>query len=276
MPLADVSGRKLYYEFHEARNPQPGSLPLVLVTGIGGRCAGWELYQVPALRADRGVLVYDHRGVGDSEDPGTPYSTQDLAQDLIGLLDALDIEAADAAGYFMGAMTLQEAALASPDRFRRLVLIGSWGKSDARRGMLLREWASLARRDTPAESMIRQRLIWTFSGQALEESDLIEAAIANLDDGRTPLTGEAFARQCDACAQHDALDRLGALEHPTLVICGRQDLLTPPKFGTAIAEAMPNARDVALAYGGHAVMVERADRFNEIVLHFLDEGDEAD
>ena len=84
---------------------------------------------------------------------------------------------------------------------------------------------------------------------------------------------EVFARQVEACLSHDTHDRLGELAHPTLVVCGRKDLLTPPRFGREIAEAMPNARDIAISYGAHAVMLERADRFNEIVGHFLDDPD---
>lgn len=274
MPLATVSDHKLYYEIHEAEEPDPDLPPLVLVTGMGGRCAGWLLYQVPALRKRRRVLIYDHRGVGDSDDLVAPFGIRDLATDLLGLCDALDLERVDTAGYFMGAMAIQEAALAAPDRFHRLVMVGAWARPDARRRMLLREWADLARREIPAASMVRQRLVWTFSDETLQETELIEAAIDGLDDASTPLTGEGFARQVDACLAHDTLDRLGALMHPTLVLCGRRDLLTPPKFSRQIAEAMPNARDVALSYGGHAVMLERANRFNEVVLHFLDEESE--
>lgn len=269
MPFADVSDAKLYYELHEAEEPDPAQPPLVLVTGIGGRCTGWQAFQVPSLRSRRPVLVYDHRGVGDSDAHESPFSTRDLARDLIGLLDALGIEQVDAAGYFMGGMAIQEAALAAPERFRRLVLIGCWAQPDTRRELLLNEWAALARAGISATSMTRQRLIWTFSDEALDQREWIEPAIARLDDGRTPLTGEGFARQCDACASHDSLDRLSGLEHPTLVISGRRDLLTPPKFSRALADAMPNARDVALSYSGHACMIERADRFNEIVGHFL-------
>jgi pimeloyl-ACP methyl ester carboxylesterase len=274
MPLADVSGIKLFYERFEAESPKSDRPPLVLVMGMGGRCEGWLPFQVPAFRVGRPVVIYDHRGVGESDDPGTPFSTADLGRDLIGLLDALDIGVADVAGYSLGAMAIQEAALAAPERFRRLVMVGCWARPDARRRMLLGEWAALARAGTPAPSMMRQRLVWTFSEEALEQSDLIEPVIEHLDDGRTPLTGERFARQCDACVGHDALDRLGALAHSALVVCGRRDLLTPPKFSREIAEAMPNARDVSLSYSGHAVMAERSDRFNEIVLHFLDDHEE--
>ena len=276
MPLAKLSRHSLYYEFYPARDPQPDLLPIVLVMGIGGRCAGWLPFQVPSFSESRPVLIYDHRGVGASEDPGHPFTTGDLARDLIELLDVLELGRVDAAGYFLGGMTIQEAAFADPSRFRNLVLIGTWARPDAKRRMLLAEWAALARAQTPAATMIRHRLIWTLSDDALDESELVATAMAHLDDGQTPVTGEVFARQCDACIGHDALDRLPGLAHPTLAICGRRDLLTPTKFSREIAEAMPNARDVALAYSGHAVMAERPERFNQVVLHFLDEGRGAD
>lgn len=271
MPLARLSKHALYYELHPAKEPDGTLPPLVLVMGMGGRCAGWLPFQVPRFCERRSVLIYDHRGVGESEDPGRPFTTADLARDLVELLDALSLERVDAAGYFLGGMTIQEAALAAPDRFRRLVLIGTWARPDAKRRMLLDAWAALARAGTPAAEMIRHRLVWTLSDAALEESELVATAVAHLDDGKTPITGESFARQCDAGSRHDTLDRLAGIPHPTLALCGRKDLLTPSKFSRALAEAMPNARDVALSYSGHAVMAERPERFNQVVLHFLDE-----
>lgn len=271
MPLAKLAHHALYYELHRARDPRPELPPIVLVMGIGGRCAGWLPFQVPTFSEHRDVLIYDHRGVGESEDPGRPFTTADLARDLLDLLEALALERVDAAGYFLGGMTIQEAALEAPGRFRNLVLIGTWARPDAKRRMLLESWAALGRAGTPAAAMVRHRLIWTLSDESLEERELVTTAVAHLDDGRTPVTGEAFARQCDACVGHDALDRLGRLAHPTLAICGRRDALTPSKFSREIAEAMPNARDLALAYSGHAVMAERPERFNQVVLNFLDE-----
>lgn len=271
MPLARLATHALYYELHPALDPTPALPPLVLVMGMGGRCAGWLPFQVPGFRARRDVLIYDHRGVGESEDPERPFTTRDLARDLVALLDALGLERVDAAGYFLGGMTIQEAALAAPERFRRLALIGTWARPDAKRRMLLEAWATLARAGTPAAQMIRHRLVWTLSDSALEESELVTTAITHLDDGRTPITGEPFARQCDAAAGHDTADRLAGIAHPTLALCGRKDLLTPTKFSRELAEAMPNARDVALAYCGHAVMAERPERLNQVVLNFLDE-----
>lgn len=272
MPLAKLAARSLYYEIHPAQAPEASLPPLVLVMGMGGRCAGWLPFQVPAFSRHRTVLIYDHRGVGRSDADEQPFTTAELGRDLIELLDVVGLDRVDAAGYFLGGMAIQEAALAAPARFRQLVLIGSWARPDAKRRMLLETWAALARAQTPPAEMIRQRLLWTLSDEAIDERELVSTAVTHLDDGMTPVTGEGFARQCDACGRHDALARLGDLDHPTLALCGRRDQLTPAKFSRELAEAMPNARDLALAYCGHAVMAERPERFNQVLLHFLDEG----
>jgi pimeloyl-ACP methyl ester carboxylesterase len=71
---------------------------------------------------------------------------------------------------------------------------------------------------------------------------------------------------------HDTSDRLGALVHPALIICGRNDILTPPKFHRELADLIPESRLVTMSFGGHLVMVEAAERFNQIVTQFLDDG----
>ncbi|MFI5321761.1 MAG: alpha/beta fold hydrolase, partial [Myxococcota bacterium] len=82
MPLVSVDGRKVYYESH---GPSSG-VPLVLVMGMGGSCKGWLPLQVPEFSQRFRTLIFDNRGVGESEDPGGPFTTADLADDLAGLL----------------------------------------------------------------------------------------------------------------------------------------------------------------------------------------------
>jgi pimeloyl-ACP methyl ester carboxylesterase len=265
MPHVSVGARKVYYEIHG----EHAGIPLLLVMGMGGSCRGWLPLQIPDFSRERRTVVFDHRGVGGSDDPGGPFSTAQFADDTVGLLDALEIERADVMGVFMGGMVAQEMALRHPDRVERLALTGTFSRPDAKRRLLLEHWRDLAQRGCPAEVLIRERLLWTLLDETLEQTDLIQSMVEFFTRDGVPLSEEVFARQCDACLGHDTTDRLGKIRHPTLVICGEQDRLTPLALHREIAEAIPSAHLVPINYGAHMVMVESAEHFNRIVLQFV-------
>ncbi|MDJ0789994.1 MAG: alpha/beta fold hydrolase [Myxococcota bacterium] len=266
MPLATVSGRKIYYESH---GEDRGGTPLVLVMGLAGSCAGWHALQIPELSPHHRIVVFDNRGVGESEDPGGPFTTADLADDLAGLLDALGIERANLLGAFMGGMTLQELALRHPERVGRLVLVGTWSRADAKRRLLLEKWQAMARAGTSSEVFTRERMLWTLQDETLEQRDLVEAMSTSFPGGGLPIDADLFVRQCQACLDHDTTDRLHQIQHPTLLVCGRSDQLTPPKLHREMADEIPGARLVTMSYGAHLVMAESAQRFHSLVLDFL-------
>jgi len=267
MPFASVGGRKIHYETHG----EHAGTPLVLIMGVGGSCQGWLPFQVPAFSKRRRVLIYDHRGVADSEDDGRPFTTADLAGDLVGLLDALEIERADLLGAFLGGMVAQHTALDRPERVARLGLVGTYARPDPKRRLLLEQWKQMVRADRSQDLLMRNRLLWTLRDETLDDTELVDAMIGFFRrDGPAAPPG-VFERQCDACLGHDLLDRLGSLGQPTLVICGERDQLTPPRLHRQMQECLPDARLVVLPHAGHLVEVETAERFNQVVEQFLDE-----
>jgi 3-oxoadipate enol-lactonase len=271
MPEIDVSGHRIHYQLHGGGDDS--TTPLVLLMSLGGSCRGWLPLQIPAFSPTRRVVIFDNRGVASSQDPGGAFATSDLADDTVGLLDALEIERADLLGAFMGGMIAQEVALRHPERVRRIVLSGTYARPDAKRRMLLQDWADLAEFGVPLEKMSRKRLLWTLQEETLEQRDLIESMLDFFSKEGVPLSSDLFVRQCRACIEHDTLDRLHLIEHPTLIVCGRQDQLTPNEFHRILADRIPNARLVTIRFGAHLVMVESAERFNQSVLQFLDEAE---
>ncbi len=267
MPHASVAGRKVYYELHG----EDRGTPLVLVMGLGGSCRGWLPLQVPDLSKERRVLIFDARGVGQSDDPGGAFTTADLADDLSSLLDALGLRRVDVLGAFLGGMTAQEFALRHPLRLDRLILVGSYARPDAKRRMLLDKWKDMARIETPVSIQVRERLLWTVEDDTMEYTDLIDSMVEFFTREGAPVSNELFMRQCDACLDHDVRDRLRQIHARTLILCGRHDHLTPPKFQRELADEIPGARLVTLSFGAHLVMAESAQRFNQIVLQFLGE-----
>ena len=269
MPHAVVKGRKIYYELHGPRHAGP---PFLLAIGIGGSCRGWLPLQVPEFSRERATLIFDYPGVGGSEPQEGPFTTADLADTAAALLDALDLPRADVGGAFMGGMVAQELALRHPQRVERLVLLGSYARADAKRRLLLEQWRELARADVPLSAMVRDRLLWTAHDDTIAQTDLIESMIEFFTRDGAPLSADLFARQCDACLGHDTLSRLPEITQPTLILCGADDLLTPPKLHRELAAGIRHSRLVVVPGAAHLVMVEAAPIWNRTVMQFLAEG----
>src|SRR5262245_54107488 len=115
MPRIEINDINLYYEIHGE------GAPLLLIYGLAGRGAGFAR-QIPALSERFRVIIFDNRGVGETDQPEEPYSIPQMADDAAGLLDALGIESAHVFGVSMGGMIAQELALRYPDSVKKLAL----------------------------------------------------------------------------------------------------------------------------------------------------------
>jgi pimeloyl-ACP methyl ester carboxylesterase len=118
MPRAILeSGIQIHYQ-------QVGEGPdLVMVHGLTGNLAVWHLRLVPTLSERFRVLTYDLRGHGYSDTPGFGYSPDAMADDLVGLLDALEIERPLIAGHSYGADIALYHALRCPHRVGEVIAI---------------------------------------------------------------------------------------------------------------------------------------------------------
>lgn len=111
------SGAKLHYQ-------QIGEGPdLVMVHGLTGNLAVWHLQIIPAISNRFRTLTYDLRGHGYSDMPPTGYTCDDMAEDLLGLLDALEIERPPIVGHSFGADIALYFAAAHPERVREVMAI---------------------------------------------------------------------------------------------------------------------------------------------------------
>jgi len=262
-----TNGQELFYEIH-GDGP-----PLVLVMGIGYDSSLWTLQQVPALSTQFRVVLIDNRDAGRSSRADRPYAIADMADDLAGLLDALDIHRAHLLGLSMGSMIGMEFALRHPDRLDRLVLAGP-GAAPARSAVdPISIWNWVKANDPTGDVFGGQQLTWLFSSAFLRNQQAVHETIALLASNPNPIDPEAYDRQAQAYLQFDALDRLGGIKAPTLVIVGEQDLLTPPWVAREVAEGIPSARFEIVTGDGssHVMPLERPDDFNQLVMNFLAE-----
>ena len=260
-----TNGQQLYFEVH-GDGP-----PLVLVMGIGYDSSLWALEQVPVLSTRFRVVLLDNRDAGRSSRADHPYTVADMADDVIGLLDGLDIHRTHLLGLSMGSMIGMELALRHPDRLDRLVLAGP-AAAPARSAVdPISVWSWVKTNDPGGEVFAGQQLTWLFSSAFIRNQQAVRETIALLAGNPNPVDAEAYARQAEAYLQFDALDRLGGIEAPTLVVVGEQDLLTPPWVAREVADGITGARFELLTGDGssHVMPLERPEDFNRLVTSFL-------
>ena len=267
-----ANGQKLYFEVH-GDGP-----PLVLVMGIGYDATLWTVAQVPALSKIFQVVIFDNRDVGRSSPASEPYTIADMADDVAGLMDALDITRAHVLGLSMGGMIAQEFALRHASRLDRLVLTGC-GAAPARVMFdPIRTWNWVKANDKTGEVFACQQFTWLFSNSFLRNTEAVQQTIALLASNPNPVSPDAYDRQALAYLRFDALDRVADISSPTLMISGEQDLLTPPWVCCEVADRIPGCQFEIIRGDGssHVVPIERPDEFNHLVKTFLSAREPAD
>ncbi len=262
MPKVQVNDLNLYYEIHGEGEP------LLLIHGLAGRGTGFGL-QLPALSQKFRAVIFDNRGVGETDQPDEPYTIAQMADDAAGLLDALDIPTAHVFGISMGGMIAQELVLRHPQRVRNLAL--GCTHCGIRNCVPSPAWVTEIFKTLPGkprEQVVRECIPINYSQHTREtRPDLIESLIPLMVDNRQRLY--AYQRQLNAVYGFDAFDRLPLIRAKTLVLTGDEDVLIPPGNSTMIAERIPNARLVELPQAGHLFFIEQADQVNRLLIEFF-------
>ncbi len=263
MPIAKTKNLDIYYEIIGQGQP------LVMIRGVGSNVDHWY-EQVPVLSKKYQLLVFDNRGIARSSDPGSSFSTRDMAADTVALMEAVGIKKAHILGYSMGGMIAQELALAHPEKINGLILVATDCGIRLRieaRPEYARLFTEMIRLGTNEAKTAAAGCL--FAKQTFESRpDIIERyAEVSL---RFPVPQKILERQWEAITRHDACNRLQHITAPTLAITGAEDVLIPPENSRVLAEQIPDARARFIDGGGHLFVVEQAQRFNEAVLGFLD------
>lgn len=243
---------------------------VLLINGLSAPAQNFAL-QVKALAPHFQVITFDNRGVGETDLPPEPvYTTGQMADDAAALLKHLKVARAHVLGTSMGGTIAQELALRNPRVVRSLVLACTWTKGDARFLHTIESWQSLAYR-VPIEERYRYVLYpWLFSPTFFEKKENIETAFQRTLAYPHQTKPEAIERQARGILGWNGTRtaRLGGLKVPTLVLVGKDDILTPPEFSRTLARAIRRAR-LAVLPGAHGFFIEHADLFNRAVLRFF-------
>ena len=268
-------GRRITaFEIDTNYHDEGGGPVVVFLHGSGPGVSAWTNWKrvMPEFAADFRVIAPDMAGFGYTErKEGLAYDIKTWVKHLIGILDALDLPKVSLVGNSFGGSLSLAAAARFPERFERIVLMGTpcdkfmmtpglragWDYSPSRENM----------RSTMAHFPYNPAFITDELVEDRYQASLIPGAQEGLrkllakpnEDGETPLSGMPESVVAN-------------IEHPTLVLHGREDRVIPVEMGIRLGRAMPNAELHMFGKCGHWVQAERHDDFVALARRHLQAG----
>ncbi len=262
MPVLELTdGERLYYETHGS------GPPLVLVTGLSG-IAGFWAQHIDALARHFTLVLHDHRGTGQSSLSQIDYSVDQMAGDVVQLIDHLGFDRVRFAGHSTGGAIGQILALDHGNRIERLVLSATWAGKDAYFDLFF-TWRKKLLLEVGPEEYLRSILLVAKPPQWFREHpeeaadltpDVLTARVPDL---------HCAASRLDAIMAFDRRAQVNEIAAPTRVICAEDDMVTPPYLSWELAELIPGAKLTLLPDGGHFYPQTRPEAFLEAVIGFL-------
>jgi 3-oxoadipate enol-lactonase len=258
MPTVTVEDVQVHYRAQ-------GSGPAVVLLHGMGSCADDWVFQFPALVGRYTALAIDLRGHGESSAPPGSYSIAAMADDVAGLMGALDVDVAHVVGLSLGGLVAQALAVNHAPRVLSLVLVNTFARL---RPQGLRGWLYLLSRalamltgGVEAQAEVVARGVFPHP-----EQDALRQMAADRLRANDPA---AYRTTMRAALRFDGRRDLARIRVPALVVAGAEDATVHLAAKKALADGIPGARFEVVPNSGHATPVDRPDVFNDLLVDFL-------
>lgn len=249
---------------HAVITGREGGPVVVLSNSLGSTHRMWDA-QIGALADRFRVVRYDTRGHGHSPVPDGPYTIDDLADDVIALLDRLGVERAHLVGLSLGGMTAMRVAARNPERVDRLAVLctaahlppaTAWEE----RAAMVRAQGAGAVAAAVVQRWYTPQYLAAHPGVRAESEAMVAA---------TPAQG--YAGCCEAIAALDLRDDLAAIIAPTLAIAGADDPATPPAKLDEIAAGVKHGRLLVVSDAAHLANAEQPEVITPALIEHLEQ-----
>jgi 3-oxoadipate enol-lactonase len=239
--------------------------PLFLIHGIGASRHSWDGL-VARLKSKFRCIGYDLRGHGKSPTPATPYSLDQLVDDLETLRAELGIERAHFAGHSLGGMIGPAYARRYPERVLSLGLFSTAAFRTADDGAKVRGVVAAMRQKGIAPVLETLKDRWFTPEFAARCPEIIERRMQQVIDTNP----EVFLSVFDIYAETEMSPWLGEVAAPCLVLTGEHDGGCNPRLNRQIASALADSDLVILPNLRHAILLEAPGTVAPPVLEFLE------
>jgi pimeloyl-ACP methyl ester carboxylesterase len=287
--FVDVEGTRVRYvdtEGSEAPAPAPatasakpeakaatidesGEKPtVVLIHGFASAIEAWAPV-IPALTKTHRVLALDLKGFGWTDRPEGDYSPDAQAKIVLKLLELRGIQKAALVAHSWGSSVALAAALAAPEKVTKLALYDAWVYEDQ-----LPTFFHWARADGVGEMLFGlyykersdEKMAMAFFDKKWVTEKFVEDVETALERPGTVAAALAAVR---GQRYADVETKYKTIDKPTLLLWGREDVVTPLKYGERLSRDLPGARLVVYPRCGHFPMIEAREASNRELVAFL-------
>ena len=262
MATTDVGGVSLHYDV------QGSGTPLLLISGLGQSSLVWAPI-VPLLEDRFTCITFDNRGTGRSSVPPGPYRIDDMADDVAGLLEHLELGPVSAVGWSLGGSVLQSLLVRHGERLTRAVLLSAFPSYTAVQHAWLDAGLALRRSGLDPVSIALHGMAWGYTPRALSDHRALAAQAARIRDDPWPTSLAGFEAQAAGLRVYASQPHLPEADTPTLVLTGAEDVLTPVAQAVEMAALLPRGTLQVLPRGGHGMVLEYPDDTVRALIGFL-------
>lgn len=258
-----IRGCAYYVEEHGT-----GKETVIFIHGLFMSGRAWH-NQVLALRSRYRCVEYDLRGHARSGSPGDGYDLDNLADDLIQLIEVSGYAPAHLVACAMGASVAMRIAIKRPELVRSLVLLaassGNEEPADRRRLQAL----ALGIRLVGTRPFSRRLMRRIFGAHFLHDDDR-RIQVEHWHNEFRKCDRKGVSRALRAYARRDDITRdVGRIRAPTLILAGEQDSVCPQAHSQSLNEAISGSRYVTSPLAAHCPAVETPDEVSEALTGFL-------
>ena len=263
MAFFESRGLKLHYEV-------VGAGPTILMAhGFTNHGMVWVEQITDLVHSGYRVVMPDLAGHGLSQPVDQKTTVEDLAQDMVALLDHLSINQAIVCGLSLGGRVAQCLAIDYPGRLNALVIANSTANSAAPEAIAAsNSWIEMF--EKPNGPLIRLQSVWPqMLNERYRASPTAEAVLANWTRINEKIPGSSFANIARGSQEFKSAERLKNVRLPSLVIGGEFDKLFPPPVCKQIADFIPGATFSVIPGACHLSSLDSPKEFNELLLSFI-------
>lgn len=279
MAVSSTEVRTGSYQTHININGEDQQEAILFLHGSGPGVTAWSNWQfaLPALGEQFYCIAPDLVGFGATEHPkelprGMRRWMRLWVDQCLVLLDALEIDKVNLVGNSMGGAIALHLLMDAPNRFNRVVHMGPIGTPHKLTPALDRLWGFY---DDPSVQLFKNIIRWFVYDDSFLADKLDSIAKTRFEAAMNPDVQRSFKAMFPAPRQ-TAIDdlvvselALRRMDHPTLLVHGRDDHIVPMETSLYLLEHLPNAQLHVFGQCSHWIQVERAQNFNQLLAQFF-------